>query len=90
MVDTPHYVPNPPPLLSDQEDRELADWIYRELQTLARSFQNFRALDLQATYVAPTRPRNGMIVYADGTQWNPGAGEGHYGYINGVWTKLFP
>lgn len=37
----------------------------------------------------PLRPRTGMIAYADGTVWNPGAGEGHYEYrSDGLWHKL--
>lgn len=36
----------------------------------------------------PDEPFNGMIVYADGTSWNPGSGEGVYAYENGAWVKL--
>ena len=43
---------------------------------------------LPELFVAPSEPQNGMIVYADGTQWNPGAGEGFYGYQAGAWVKL--
>jgi len=35
---------------------------------------------LDTTSVAPTKPRKGMIRYADGTNWNPGSGEGLYLY----------
>lgn len=38
---------------------------------------------------APPNPADGLIAYADGTSWNPGAtGEGVYAYVNGAWTKL--
>lgn len=37
---------------------------------------------------APTGATNGMVAYADGTSWNPGSGEGFYGYENGAWVKL--
>jgi len=43
---------------------------------------------LKILYVEPIKPRDGMVVYADGTEWNPGSGEGIYGYINGSWTAL--
>lgn len=36
----------------------------------------------------PSDPFDGMLVYADGTSWNPGSGEGFYGYENGAWVKL--
>ena len=46
------------------------------------------ALVLTKLTVAPVTPYNGMIVYADGTSWNPGSGEGYYGYYNSTWNKL--
>ena len=36
----------------------------------------------------PPKPRDAMIVYADGTDWNPGSGVGFYGRENGLWVKL--
>ena len=43
---------------------------------------------LEMRYVAPTKPRNGMVVLADGTSWNPGSGGGFYGYRAGSWRFL--
>ena len=37
---------------------------------------------------APARPREGLIVFADGTEWNPGGGKGAYQYLSGAWVKL--
>lgn len=31
---------------------------------------------------------DGVMVYADGTSWNPGSGEGLYAYYNAAWNKL--
>lgn len=40
-------------------------------------------------YAAPSKPRTGWLVYADGTSWNPGSGEGVYVYTSGgAWSKL--
>ncbi len=36
----------------------------------------------------PESPVNGVIVYADGVGWDPGGGEGFYGYEAGAWVKL--
>jgi hypothetical protein len=47
-----------------------------------------KSLGLDILTEAPSAPRNGMIVYADGTSWNPGAGAGFYGYEGGLWVKL--
>jgi hypothetical protein len=43
---------------------------------------------LPIKYAAPDKPRDGMVVYADGTTWNPGSGEGAYIYYNSAWNFL--
>jgi len=44
---------------------------------------------LDVINAAPTKPRQGDIRYADGTQWNPGSGEGMYFYNSaGIWKFL--
>jgi len=43
---------------------------------------------LQELNVAPLRPRSGMVVLADGTNWDPGSGQGFYGYYGSSWVKL--
>lgn len=37
---------------------------------------------------APAKLREGMIVGADGTNWNPGSGKGVYVYYTGAWHFL--
>lgn len=40
-------------------------------------------------YRAPDRPREGMLLYADGTQWDPsGYGAGFVIYTAGAWKRL--
>jgi hypothetical protein len=40
-------------------------------------------------HVEPARPRWGLTVNADGTDWNPGGGEGVYFYNSmGQWIQL--
>lgn len=36
----------------------------------------------------PSGASNGAVAYADGTNWDPGSGEGFYGHENGSWVKL--
>jgi len=43
---------------------------------------------LPKTHVAPTKTHDGMLRYADGTNWNPGSGEGIYAYYGSAWNKL--
>jgi hypothetical protein len=84
------YQPTIPPDAPNEEIRALSDWALRELDNVARAMNETTILRLQELNVAPERPRDGMVVYADGTNWNPGSGEGVYARINGTWTKLFP
>lgn len=79
-----HYVPEP--LLGDGN---IVEYLQRELQRISNAFDGVTAINLEELNVAPERPRDGMIVLADGTNWNPGTGAGYYGYQNGVWTPLF-
>lgn len=46
--------------------------------------------ELDPLHAAPTKLRDGMVVKADGTNWEPVAlgGEGFYGYTSGGWVKL--
>jgi hypothetical protein len=38
-------------------------------------------------HVEPIRPRDGHTALADGTDWDPGDGQGVYTYYNGQWNK---
>lgn len=42
---------------------------------------------LRELNVEPDKPRDGMIIRADGSNWNPGYGAGLYLYNSG-WVKL--
>lgn len=66
----------------------LRRFIEGEFLAIAREFGETTALELRPIHAAPVKPREGMIVFADGTVWNPGAGKGVYTYSGGVWTKL--
>ena len=67
---------------------EVIDHFNNELQEVARSQQEQDALELRTRNVEPENPRDGMVVHADGTDWDPGSGEGSYVYENGGWTFL--
>ena len=78
------WSPNPAPVLPE----ELPDYLYNELNRLGEIIFNLDTFRLEETNVAPTKARNGDIRYADGTNWNPGSGEGIYAYTNDAWAKL--
>jgi len=84
------WSPNPAPISPDQ----LPDYLFNELNRLGDIIFNIDMLQLSQTNVEPgtelrrTKPRDGDIRYADGTNWNPSGGEGIYAYYNATWNKL--
>lgn len=68
----------------------LAAWIVRQLRQIAQTLLNPTPTTVTLAVLGrePSNPTNGMVVYADGTQWNPGSGAGFYGYRSGAWRKL--
>lgn len=68
---------------------ELKTWLATELGNLQTAEQaSVDGLQLKPLYAAPRRVREGLTVMADGTQWNPGAGQGVYTWYAGSWKKL--
>ena len=68
---------------------ELLAYIEREFARLAGELQaGVEFILLPMRHVEPERPREGMIVLADGSDWNPGSGAGYYGYRDGAWRFL--
>lgn len=74
---------------SEPSTTELFSYLRAELDKISQSFnQASDFIQLSKLNVAPAKPREGMVVLADGTNWNPGAGAGFYGYYGAAWTKL--
>lgn len=70
-----------------QSTVDLAKYTEDEFAQVASSLQGDDPF--RVNFVAPVKPRQGMLVYADGTKWNPGSGEGFYEYTSGaVWVPL--
>jgi hypothetical protein len=80
--------PPPPEIWDDPKLMALFQWMEGELDAIAQDSQETNALELRETNAAPSKPREGMIVRADGTNWNPGTGKGLYTYKNGAWSKV--
>jgi len=72
------------PIKKDQDGVEVA----RAVNRIADGMLGWVYLE-KLTAAPPTdKTYEGMVVYADGTVWNPGAGEGFYGYYNSTWNSL--
>ena len=63
-------------------------WMDQQLERIEQALQVFGGFRLVETNREPSKPRTGDVRLADGTNWNPGAGAGFYGYYGGNWVKL--
>ena len=82
-----YYEPGPLPL--DKED--LGIYVVTELKRLGNTILNQTHLRAERVHAEPEKPRGGAIVYADGTNWDPGGtGEGIYFFkeSTSAWVKL--
>lgn len=79
------YTPRPP---VSAEPAEIMWWTYEELNRLSILMEQLVKGNTEETNVAESKPRNGMIRLADGTNWDPGSGQGVYAYYNNQWNKL--
>lgn len=69
--------------------RPMGGTAQQELEQVSRAMSEPNdMLLLEMRYVAPTKPRDGMLVLADGASWNPGSGAGFYGFRAGAWRFL--
>jgi hypothetical protein len=80
------YIPSS--LLDVKDAERLASYVEQELRAISQELGETTELELRPRSVAPSRPREGMLVYADGITFNPGAGEGVYVFKNGAFELL--
>ena len=60
-----------------------------ELDKIAQAMDTADSmLNLDMLYAAPKKYREGSIVLADGTAWNPGSGIGLYCFYAAAWHYL--
>lgn len=81
------FVIDPAPLTLEPAD--ILAWTHQALHNLAFQLNNgvprLRFVDQNTPL---EKPRDGDVVFADGTNWNPGSGKGFYGFYNGTYHFL--
>lgn len=79
------YTPRHPP----SDVSQISDFLAIELQKIAQEWSQTQPfLMLDTLYAEPKKPREGMVIKADGTTWNPGSGSGVYVYRASAWHYL--
>jgi hypothetical protein len=76
------------PAGSPQTLADLARYVETQFTRLSSALEVAEDVQLVEQHSEPQRPRDGLIVLADGTNWDPGSGAGYYGYHNAAWTFL--
>lgn len=72
-----------------QDAKDLPKFLFQELQRIAQAMGGAAdSVQFNPLPVAPAKPREGLEVMADGTNWNPGSGSGMYVYRGGAWHFL--
>ena len=68
----------------------LRAWLAEQLRAIANSLSapQVTSIHFDILTAQPARYQNGDVVYADGTNWNPGSGAGVYARVSGSWVKL--
>jgi len=80
------YIPTQCP--ADVDTDGLRRWVQDEFLRIAQATAVVDGVTFNVTYAEPTFLVDGMTVFADGTDWNPGGGRGLYQRTGGVWVKL--
>ena len=85
MSQAPKYTPNPVP----DDPQDLPQYLLQEFQKIQGALEETPVNFVEIRNVAPERIKQGDIVYADGSDFNSGSGEGIY-FRNaaGSWIKL--
>lgn len=79
------YRPTTPPT----DPKALPAYLQSEFQRIAVVMaSNVDSVSLEPQYRAPAKPRDGLVVMADGASWNPSSGRGVYVYKAGTWSFL--
>lgn len=71
-----------------QDMSELVRFLTDELVRISAAISSVSSGHIDPLHVEPTKPRDGDFRFADGTNWNPGGGEGPYIYYNGTWNPF--
>lgn len=80
------YTPSRAPTINNPDD--LRKWVEEEFVRLSQQLQLNDIVQFQVLYKEPDRLTDGMLVFADGTSWNPGSGRGLYERRASNWQKL--
>ena len=75
----------PVPKVNNPDVQEALNVLWQKLQELEDDTNFFH---IEESNAAPDNPTEEMIVFADGTNWDPGSGRGLYRFNGTTWEAL--
>ena len=78
----------PEPIASVKDLAQLVEYLQRQLAMISIDLQAGFARHIEFLHVEPVKPFEGLTVGADGSDWDPGLGQGIYTYYGSAWNKL--
>lgn len=79
------FVAGPVPIVQDPELQSALNLVWSRLQDAEVEIGYFGLDELNEP---PDQPIEGMTVFADGANWDPGSGRGIYRFDGAVWEKI--
>ena len=75
--------------ISFDDPEAIARWTWEQLRKIEEVFNNGpKVLRVAVSHAEPEKTFDGMVVYADGSDWDPGSGEGFYSFFNSTWNYM--
>lgn len=70
------------------EVTSVVQWVQANLRQLTERLNTIGLVQLIELHEEPPKPRVGLLVWADGTDWDPGSGAGLYVYSGSAWLSV--
>lgn len=80
-------LPPAPASVVGAEGRAIVTWVGQAFESLTKRLNAPNESRYDTIHLEPEKPREGQVVYADGTNWNPGQGSGLYTFNGTSWDK---
>ncbi len=68
-------------------DPQWQQWL-QELLATGNVLKNTDPTNPNFGKLAPANPQTGLLAYANGSDWNPGSGEGLYRWTGAAWKYI--
>ena len=66
----------------------MAAYVEQELRKVGSQLERYSMILFNVLHAEPPKPREGQVVLADGSDWDPGSGAGPYMYLGSAWVFL--